>query len=410
MHRERSLRLHYLDRKMPSVMLSRNQARAPAVRGAKVQRPRGLSIIARAEVTDKPVAAEEKKDKKWYEVWKNAVEEDKAMVTAEGDSDVETELPTEEAKEAAKAAEADTPPEYYSTADPRLSSDAVKQVLGLFDTWNGALASGDPNKVADLYAPNGVLLPTVSNAVRSDRKGLVDYFTNFCKLQPQGVINEYGIREEAVDSNGESSVISNSGIYTFTFGVDGTKVSCRFTYVYKKIGEEWKILSHHSSQLPTKLTPSPYTGKKYLGGSTSDDQLTKEEQAGVLQAFEKWNNALKTLDPEQVIDLYAPDAILLPTVADDVRTTKQERRDYFIQFLQNEPQGVLDEHHIRLIGRDGLGLPSAVSNQGIYTFDLKAAGKKVQARYTYNYVRDGERWLIKKHHSSAMPESTKKEA
>ena len=129
----------------------------------------------------------------------------------------------------------------------------------------------------------------------------------------------------------------------------------------------------------------------------------------MLAAFQKWNSALKTLDPENVIDLYAPDAILLPTVADDVRTTKEERRQYFIDFLKNEPQGELDEHHIRLVGRDSLGLPNAVSNQGIYTFELKAAGKKVQARYTFNYVREGERWLIKKHHSSAMPEATKPE-
>jgi hypothetical protein len=78
-----------------------------------------------------------------------------------------------------------------------------------------------------------------------------------------GVINEYGIRQEAVDSEGASSVISNSGIYTFTFGVDGTVVPARFTYVYKKIGDEWKILSHHSSQLPTKLTPSPFTGTQH---------------------------------------------------------------------------------------------------------------------------------------------------
>lgn len=148
-------------------------------------------------------------------------------------------------------------------------------------------------------------------------------------------------------------------------------------------------------------------GKKYLSKSTSDPELTQAEEEGVLAAFYKWNAALKTGDPEQVVDLYAPDAILLPTVADDVRTTKDERRSYFVDFLKNEPQGTLDEHHIRLVGRDSLGLPNAVSNQGIYTFNLAAAGKKVQARYTYNYVRSGDRWLIKKHHSSAMPEETK---
>ena len=101
-------------------------------------------------------------------------------------------------------------------------------MLGLFDKWNAALASDDPEKVADCYAPNGVLLPTVSNSVRSTRDGLVDYFTNFLKIKPQGVINEYGIRMEATDASGNPSVISNSGIYTFTFGIDGRVVQvCR---------------------------------------------------------------------------------------------------------------------------------------------------------------------------------------
>lgn len=375
----------------------------PCIRVAsvRVQRPtprnRINSIVPRAEKTETVTKVQEPK---WWEKWTGAVKEDQNMVEIEDTSDApEIEVPENK----------DTAPvrEFYSTADPRLSGEDVRMVLGLFDKWNAALATEDPNKVADLYAPNGVLLPTVSNSVRSDRKGLVDYFTNFCKLKPQGVIDEYGVRQEAVDSDGNSSVISNSGIYTFTLGADGSIVQCRYTYVYKKIGDEWKILSHHSSQLPTKLVPSPYTGKTYLPKSTSDDGLTKEEEKGVLDAFYKWNAALKTLDPEQVADLYAPDAILLPTIADDVRTTKAARQSYFVDFLANKPQGELDEYHVRIIGRDNLGLPSAVSNQGIYTFVLGASGKKVQARYTYNYVRSGDRWLIKKHHSSAMPEATK---
>lgn len=101
---------------------------------------------------------------------------------AEADTEKETELPPKKEDSKEEAA----PVEYYSTADPRLSGQDVKMVLGLFDTWNAALASGDPAKVADLYAPDGVLLPTVSNSVRSDKKGLIDYFTNFLKLEPQG--------------------------------------------------------------------------------------------------------------------------------------------------------------------------------------------------------------------------------
>lgn len=89
-----------------------------------------------------------------------------------------------------------------------------------------------------------------------------------------------------------------------------------------------------------------------------------------------------------------------------MRTTKASRHDYFVNFLQKKPEGALDECHVRLMGRDALGLPNAASIQGIYTFLMKATGDKVQARYSYIYVREGDEWLIKVHHSSAMPEAT----
>lgn len=40
-------------------------------------------------------------------------------------------------------------------------------IASLFDDWNQALATKDPEKVASLYAHDAVLLPTVSNEVRT---------------------------------------------------------------------------------------------------------------------------------------------------------------------------------------------------------------------------------------------------
>ncbi|MDA8678079.1 SgcJ/EcaC family oxidoreductase [Luminiphilus sp.] len=116
-------------------------------------------------------------------------------------------------------------------------------VLGLFDQWNTALSTLNPDTVTALYADNAVLLPTVSNQVRHNHEEIRDYFVGFLQKSPQGVIDEFNV-------NILSDVhATNSGIYTFTFG-DGSQVSARFSYLYVASDDGWKILQHHSSAMP----------------------------------------------------------------------------------------------------------------------------------------------------------------
>jgi uncharacterized protein (TIGR02246 family) len=116
------------------------------------------------------------------------------------------------------------------------------EITVLFNEWNKALQTGDPKKVADLYETNGILLPTVSNKVRHNHAEIEDYFVHFLAKGPVGKINEANVR-----TFGQIAI--NSGIYTFTFK-DGVAVRARFTFVYRWNGERWKIVEHHSSQMP----------------------------------------------------------------------------------------------------------------------------------------------------------------
>lgn len=116
-------------------------------------------------------------------------------------------------------------------------------VLALFERWNAALATGNPDTVTALYAENAILLPTVSNRVRHNHAEIRDYFVSFLAKQPQGVIDEANVRFLADD------LVINSGVYTFTFG-NGDQVSARFTYLYRHIDDEWRIIEHHSSAMP----------------------------------------------------------------------------------------------------------------------------------------------------------------
>jgi uncharacterized protein (TIGR02246 family) len=128
-----------------------------------------------------------------------------------------------------------------------------KEIAALFDNWNETLRTGGPHDMALLYAEDGVLLPTVSNQVRSNRVEIADYFEHFLQLHPRGVINEQHI--DVLDAN----TAVNSGVYTFDVvkGGQPTFVVARYSFLYEKVGGKWLIKSHHSSAMPEAITARP---------------------------------------------------------------------------------------------------------------------------------------------------------
>ncbi len=119
----------------------------------------------------------------------------------------------------------------------------------------------------------------------------------------------------------------------------------------------------------------------------------------IAKLFDDWNAALQSLDPAAVAGLYAEDAVLLPTVSNEIRKTPAAIQEYFDQFLEQKPHGRMIQQNIRL--HDPLAI-----NSGIYTFDLTDGGTPTQilCRFSFVYRRDGEGWKIIEHHSSVMPE------
>lgn len=124
-----------------------------------------------------------------------------------------------------------------------------ENIASLFDRWNDSLATGNPEKVANNYAEDAVLLATISNTPRLNRIEKKDYFEYFLQSQPSGVIDQRSIFigcNTAVDA----------GIYTFTFGATEEQAQARFTFTYAWDGNEWLITSHHSSLLPETQSDS----------------------------------------------------------------------------------------------------------------------------------------------------------
>ncbi|MBN3264180.1 SgcJ/EcaC family oxidoreductase [Pectobacterium brasiliense] len=128
-------------------------------------------------------------------------------------------------------------------------------------------------------------------------------------------------------------------------------------------------------------------------------QCVKTSQKEIASLFDRWNASLQTGDAKKVNRNYASDAVLLPTLSDQPRTTDAERIDYFEHFLAKKPVGKIDTSTIRI------GCNKAVDT-GTYTFTF-GDSSVAKARYTYTYAWDAKQkqWLITTHHSSANPAS-----
>ena len=115
--------------------------------------------------------------------------------------------------------------------------------------------------------------------------------------------------------------------------------------------------------------------------------------------FARFNGALATKKPDTVTALFAPGAVLLPTLSGEERTTPAAIRDYFVHFLQKSPVGHIDTSRVRV----GCNMAARMGN---WTFTLTdGAGRKslAHARYTFIYSHEPGGWMIAHLHSSVMP-------
>jgi uncharacterized protein (TIGR02246 family) len=123
----------------------------------------------------------------------------------------------------------------------------------------------------------------------------------------------------------------------------------------------------------------------------------------VAAATKKWAQALGEDDPDKVLPLYAEDAVLWGTLSPKVRADRAALRDYFVSAFKVLPglKVAFGDQLIRVYGDTAV-------NTGYYTFSYIKDGqaKSLPARYSFTYVKSGERWLIVDHHSSAVPPPT----
>ena len=116
-------------------------------------------------------------------------------------------------------------------------------MIDLLQIWVEKIKINDANQVANLYHRDALLFGTFSNVERTGKELILDYFENLFTSQVDvEIITKHEYKTE--------SISTVSGFYNFK--LNNKKINARYSFVFLKDKEHWKILSHHSSVLPEK--------------------------------------------------------------------------------------------------------------------------------------------------------------
>lgn len=119
----------------------------------------------------------------------------------------------------------------------------------------------------------------------------------------------------------------------------------------------------------------------------------------VAAVTQEWAKAFAEHNVDHVVAFYSKDAMVWGTNAQGLRTTPDELRSFFQSTFQIPNVRIaFDDQTIRVFG-------NVAVVAGHYTF-IAGSGDQEQntlARYSFTFLKEGERWLIIDHHSSPMP-------
>ncbi|MEE4296417.1 MAG: nuclear transport factor 2 family protein [Wenzhouxiangella sp.] len=120
------------------------------------------------------------------------------------------------------------------------------------------------------------------------------------------------------------------------------------------------------------------------------------EVDGSHPVIDQWLEAVNTGCAERVCQLYAPDAILLPTLSPNILSAPDQILDYFRFFLDRQSLAV------KLIDCYVQTYSEVKIDSGIYEFTWMANDKAQSTRARFTFVIRGG--LIVEHHSSLSPD------
>lgn len=126
--------------------------------------------------------------------------------------------------------------------------EIYKELSACLDTWCAINKAMDANTMLSLYHETAVLLGTFANKPCVTPKQVTDYFsalfgggkTNFVVRISEKLIYE------------QNGIVFTTGEYVLLWqqNEEVKEIPARFTFVFSKENDCWKIFHHHSSILP----------------------------------------------------------------------------------------------------------------------------------------------------------------
>lgn len=128
-------------------------------------------------------------------------------------------------------------------AQPAPSADVTAATAAWVESFN----SRDPKRIVAHYAPDAVFWGTTAKAIATTPEAIRAYF----KDAGQRPYTRVAIDAQHPRVYGPIAIVSGS--YTFSDVRDGVTTNVRpsrFTFVFRRDGDRWLIVEHHSSRVP----------------------------------------------------------------------------------------------------------------------------------------------------------------
>ena len=114
--------------------------------------------------------------------------------------------------------------------------------------------------------------------------------------------------------------------------------------------------------------------------------------------LQTWVEKIKSNDANKVADLYHEKGLLLGTFSNIERIGQNLILDYFNNLLRSQVD-------VEIITKHEYKSEFIATASGLYNFVLN--DKKIEARFSFVFLKTNKKWKILSHHSSVLPEKIK---